>query len=170
VVLEEAHNYIPPRKQDEPRGLAVSRETFERIAKEGRKFGISLIVASQRPSDISATVLSQCANFIMHRLQNPDDIEHFRRIVPSQSRRLLDQITILGAGEGIALGSAFHVPARVHIDRPEHVPSSQSSAPHLGWQTDGQTQFDMETALKNWGVEISTADKPVKMTKPKKKK
>ena len=80
VVLEEAHNYIPPRRQDEPRGLAVSRETFERIAKEGRKFGISLIVASQRPSDISATVLSQCANFIMHRLQNPDDIEHFREL------------------------------------------------------------------------------------------
>jgi DNA helicase HerA-like ATPase len=106
----------------------------------------------------------------MHGLQNPDDIEHFRRIVPSQSRRLLDQITILGAGEAIVLGSAFHVPARVHIDRPEHAPSSQSSTPHLAWQPHVQTQFDMEDALNNWGVDVPTADKAIKTTKPKKKK
>lgn len=153
VVLEEAHNYIRPRRQEEPRGVAVSRETFERIAKEGRKFGISLFVASQRPSDISQTVLSQCVNFVMHRLQNPDDIEHFRRIVPSQSRGLLDQITILSAGEAIVLGSAFHVPARVHIDRPEHAPSSQSSAPHVAWHPDAENKFDLDDALKNWGIE-----------------
>lgn len=67
VVLEEAHNYVRPARQDEPRGVKVSRAAFERIAKEGRKFGISMIVASQRPSEISGTVLSQCANFIMHR-------------------------------------------------------------------------------------------------------
>ena len=153
VALEEAHNYIRPRRQAEPRGIAVSRETFERIAKEGRKFGLSLIIASQRPSDISPTVLSQCANFLMHRLQNPDDIEHFRRIVPSQSRRLLDQITILAAGEAVVLGSAFHVPVRVHIDKPERVPSSQSSAPHLAWKPDAEHKFDLENALRNWGIE-----------------
>ena len=160
VVLEEAHNYVRPRRQEEPRGIAVSRETFERIAKEGRKFGLSLIVASQRPSDISPTVLSQCANFVMHRLQNPDDIEHFRRIVPSQSRRLLDQITILGAGEAIVLGSAFHVPARVHIDKPERVPSSQSSAPHLAWKPEAEHRFDLDNALTNWGIEVSNDDEP----------
>lgn len=82
LVLEEAHNYVKPRTQEEPRGITVSRETFERIAKEGRKFGLSLIVASQRPRDVSQTILSQCANFVIHRLQNPDDIEHFRRVVP----------------------------------------------------------------------------------------
>lgn len=158
VVLEEAHNYIRPRRQEEPRGIAVSRETFERIAKEGRKFGLSLVVASQRPSDISPTVLSQCANFVMHRLQNPDDIERFRRIVPSQSRRLLDQITILAAGEAIVLGSAFHVPARVHIDKPERVPSSQSSAPHLAWKPEVENRFDVDNALQNWGIEPQAAD------------
>ena len=62
------------------RGRILSRTAFERIAKEGRKFGLSLIVASQRPSEISPTIVSQCANFISHRLQNPEDIEHFRRI------------------------------------------------------------------------------------------
>lgn len=160
VVLEEAHNYVRPRRQEEPRGIAVSRETFERIAKEGRKFGLSLIVASQRPSDISPTVLSQCANFIMHRLQNPEDIEHFRRIVPSQSRRLLDQITILAAGEAIVLGSAFHVPARVHIDKPERVPSSQSSAPHLAWNPEVEQRFDLDNALRNWGIESPPENVP----------
>lgn len=153
VVLEEAHNYVCPVRQNESRGLSVSREAFERIAKEGRKFGISLIVASQRPSDISPTVLSQCANFIMHRLQNPDDIEHFRRVVPSQSRRLLDQITILSAGEAIVLGSGFHVPARVQVDRPEKAPHSQSSTPHLSWKPDSQIKFDLDEALSYWKIE-----------------
>jgi hypothetical protein len=149
IVLEEAHNYVRPRRQIEDRGLAISREAFERIAKEGRKFGLSLIVASQRPSEISPTVLSQCANFIMHRLQNPDDIEHFRSIVPSQSRRLLDQATVLGAGEGIVLGSAFHVPARVRVNLPEARPSSRSSTPHRSWRK-GNERFGLESALKNW--------------------
>lgn len=153
VVLEEAHNYVCPARQNESKGLSVSREAFERIAKEGRKFGLSLIVASQRPGDISPTVLSQCANFIMHRLQNPDDIDHFRRIVPSQSRRLLDQITILSAGEAIVLGSGFHVPARVQIDRPERAPHSQSSTPHLSWKPDSQTRFDLDEALSYWKIE-----------------
>lgn len=149
IVLEEAHNYVRPRRQIEDRGLTISRESFERIAKEGRKFGLSLIVASQRPSEISGTVLSQCANFVMHRLQNPDDIEHFRSIVPSQSRRLLDQATVLGAGEAIVLGSAFHVPARVRVNLPDTQPSSQSSTPHRSWKTDKE-QFELESALKNW--------------------
>ena len=159
IVLEEAHNYVRPRRQIEDRGLAISREAFERIAKEGRKFGLSLIVASQRPSEISPTVLSQCANFIMHRLQNPDDIEHFRSIVPSQSRRLLDQATVLGAGEAIVLGSAFHVPARVHVNLPKARPSSRSSAPHRSWKG-GDERFELELALKNWLGERSETVAP----------
>ncbi len=156
LVLEEAHNYVRPRRQVEDRGIAVSREAFERIAKEGRKFGMSLIVVSQRPSEISSTVLSQCANFMMHRLQNPDDIEHFRSIVPSQSRRLMDQVSILAPGEAIVVGSAFHIPARVQIHKPEPEPSSKSSVPHLAWQSKAKNRFDLGKALKNWGV----TDKP----------
>jgi len=153
LVLEEAHNYVRPRRQIEDRGIAVSREAFERIAKEGRKFGLSLIVASQRPSEISATVLSQCANFIMHRLQNPDDIEHFRSIVPSQSRRLMDQVTILGPGEAVVVGSAFHIPARVQVDKPAPEPASKSSAPHLAWQPDNVFRFNLDKAFSNWGID-----------------
>jgi uncharacterized protein len=136
LVLEEAHNYARPPRSDEDRGQALSRLAFERIAKEGRKFGLSLIVASQRPSEISPTIISQCANFISHRLQNPDDIDHFRRIIPMQARRLLDQVTILASGEAIVFGSAFHIPSRVQIDAPNPGPWSQTAAPYHEWKTE----------------------------------
>lgn len=136
LVLEEAHNYARPPRSDEDRGQTLSRLAFERIAKEGRKFGLSLIIASQRPSEISATIISQCANFISHRLQNPDDIDHFRRIIPMQARRLLDQVTILASGEAIVFGSAFHIPTRVQFDPPVPAPWSQTAAPYHEWRTE----------------------------------
>jgi uncharacterized protein len=151
LVLEEAHNYARPARSDEDRGHRLARLTYERIAKEGRKFGLSLIIASQRPSEISQTIISQCANFISHRLQNPDDIDHFRRIIPMQARRLLDQVTILSSGEAIVFGSAFHIPARVQFDRPEPSPYSQTAAPYHEWtrETDAFPLAQITTA---WGV------------------
>jgi hypothetical protein len=151
LVLEEAHNYARPARQIEDRGQALSRMAFERIAKEGRKFGLSLIVASQRPSEISATIISQCANFISHRLQNPDDIDHFRRIIPSQARRLLEQVTVLAAGEAIIFGSAFHIPTRVQIDIPVPAPYSQTAAPYNEWKN-RKVCFPIETVIENWGI------------------
>ena len=127
LVLEEAHNYARPPRAIEDRGQSLSRRAFERVAKEGRKFGLSLIVASQRPSEISPTIISQCANFFSHRLQNPDDIDHFRRIIPRQAQRLLDQVTVLAAGEAIVFGSAVHVPARVQIRLPAQEPWSATA-------------------------------------------
>jgi len=155
LFLEEAHNYAKPARQDEDRGQALSRIAFERIAKEGRKFGLSLIVASQRPSEISPTIISQCANFFSHRLQNPDDIDHFRRIIPMQARRLLDQVTVLASGEAIVFGSAFHIPARVQIDMPKPPPWSQTAAPYHQWK-DNKTCFPVDTIIKNWGLEAKT--------------
>ena len=157
IVLEEAHNYVRPRRQDESKGSTVSRETFERIAKEGRKFGLSLIAASQRPSDVSATVLSQCANFVVHRLQNPEDIDHFRKIVPSQSRRLMDQITILAPGEAVVVGSAFNVPTRAQIRLPDPVPASLTSSPFVAWAP-GSDPFDIDQPLHTWSSEAASED------------
>ena len=154
VVLEEAHNYARPARIDEERGQQLSRRTYERIAKEGRKFGLSLIVASQRPSEISPTVTSQCANFITHRLQNPDDIEHFRRIIPLQARRLLDQVTTLAAGEAIVFGSAFHIPARVQMNRPRPGPYSQTAAPFHEWSKAG-TAFPLAEITETWRTQPS---------------
>ena len=151
LVLEEAHNYARPAKQSEERGQELSRNAFERIAKEGRKFGLSLIVASQRPSEISPTIISQCANFISHRLQNPDDIDHFRRIIPMQARRLLDQITVLASGEAIVFGSAFHIPTRVQIDIPSPSPWSQTAAPYYEWKKKS-SNFPLDEVIENWGL------------------
>jgi hypothetical protein len=164
LVLEEAHNYARPPRADEERGQLLSRLAFERIAKEGRKFGLSLIIASQRPSEISQTIISQCANFISHRLQNPDDIDHFRRIIPMQARRLLDQVTILASGEAIVFGSAFHVPTRVQFDRPDPGPYSQTAAPYYEWSTEKQP-FPLDEVIGAWGLrplatETATAIEP----------
>lgn len=157
LVLEEAHNYARPARQKEDRGQELSRNSFERIAKEGRKFGLSLVVASQRPSEISPTIISQCANFISHRLQNPDDIDHFRRIIPMQARRLLDQVTVLASGEAIVFGSAFHIPTRVQIDIPSPPPWSQTAAPYHEWKKNGPG-FPLNEVIENWGLNGSTEE------------
>jgi hypothetical protein len=157
LVLEEAHNYARPPRSDEERGQTLSRLAFERIAKEGRKFGLSLIIASQRPSEISQTIISQCANFISHRLQNPDDIDHFRRIIPMQARRLLDQVTILASGEAIVFGSAFHVPTRVQFDLPRPGPHSQTAAPFYEWSKE-TTPFPLREVLDSWGLPSAESD------------
>ncbi|MCH9665223.1 MAG: DUF87 domain-containing protein [Gammaproteobacteria bacterium] len=151
LVLEEAHNYIRQSHSQEDRTQRLSRKAFERIAREGRKFGLSLVVASQRPSEISPTIISQCANFFTHRLQNPDDIEHIRKIVPKQAQRLLDQVTVLAAGEAIVFGSALHTPLRVQINRPAKEPSSSTAAPYRDWRRDGC--FPIDDVLKNWGLD-----------------
>lgn len=158
LVLEEAHNYARPAGKVEDRGQALSRRAFERVAKEGRKFGLSLIVASQRPSEISPTIISQCANFFSHRLQNPDDIDHFRRIIPKQAQRMLDQVTVLAAGEAIVFGSALHVPARVQIKRPKHEPWSATAAPYIDWAQG--TAFPLTEVVESWGLKTSSAPEP----------
>ncbi len=149
LVLEEAHNYARPKGQNEEKGQELSRTAFERIAKEGRKFGLSLIVASQRPSEISETIISQCANFISHRLQNPKDIEYFQKIIPMQAKRLLEQVTVLTSGEAIVFGSAFHIPTRVQIDSPKPTPWSQTAAPFYEWKAQG-LGFPLDSVIEKW--------------------
>lgn len=153
LILEEAHNYARPPRTLEDRGQSLSRRSFERVAKEGRKFGLSLIVASQRPSEISPTIISQCANFFSHRLQNPDDIDHFRRIIPKQAQRLLDQVTVLAAGEAIVFGSAVHVPARVQIKLPTQEPWSATAAPFVDWSENDT--FPLGDVARDWGVSVA---------------
>ena len=150
LVLEEAHNYVHPPRVIEDRSQSLSRRSFERVAKEGRKFGLSLVVASQRPSEVSPTIISQCANFFSHRLQNPDDIDHFRRIIPKQAQRLLDQVTVLSAGEAILFGSAVHVPSRVQVKRPSKEPWSSTAAPFVDWAQGGD--FPLSDMISNWGL------------------
>ena len=106
-------------------------------------------------SEISPTIISQCANFVSHRLQNPEDIDHFRRIIPMQARRLLDQVTILASGEAIVFGSAFHVPTRVQFDLPDPGPYSQTAAPYSEWKTRKEA-FPLDEILESWGLTVSS--------------
>jgi hypothetical protein len=147
LVLEEAHNYLRPRRENESSGTTLAREAFERIAKEGRKFGLSLLIASQRPSDVSETALSQCANFIVHRIQNPDDIDYFRRILPAGSREILDQVAILVPGEALLVGSAVNVPSRVRMWPPTRAPHSETPKPSIHWLK--QNPFNHLAAIDN---------------------
>ena len=88
IAMEEAQNYIPEiNKKDRE---SISRKVFERIAREGRKYGLSLLVSSQRPSELSKTVLSQCNSFIVHRIQNPDDQVYIRKLVSSANSEILN--------------------------------------------------------------------------------
>jgi hypothetical protein len=149
LVLEEAHNYLKPHREEESSGVRLSRASFERIAKEGRKYGLSLVIASQRPSDVSPTVLSQCANFLVHRIQNPDDIDYFKKILPTGSREILEQLPILAPGDGILVGSALNVPTRVRIPLPNPKPDSDTPRPWVAWSA-GAPQFDFAGSSESW--------------------
>ena len=122
LVLEEAHHYIPANARLERQARA--REVFEKIAKEGRKFGLSLVVASQRPSELSRTVLAQCNSFIVHRIQNPDDQEYFKSVISGINRELLDQLPALAQQQAIVLGDCVALPLQVRINTVDPRPRS----------------------------------------------
>ncbi len=105
-IIEEAHRFI---KNDANYG-AVGYNIFERIAKEGRKFGILLGISSQRPSELSKTVVSQCSNFIVHRVQNPDDLQYISRMVPYINQNMIERLTYLQTGNALVFGSAINLP------------------------------------------------------------
>jgi len=119
IVYEEAHNYIPRSR------FSIARMPVERIAKEGRKYGVGLIVVSQRPSELSETVLSQCNNFISLRVTNPDDQNYIKKLVPDQNAELMSMLSILRRGEALIIGEAVVMPVRVLIELPNPTPDSE---------------------------------------------
>jgi len=127
VVLEEAHTYIKDAKFDETRMSQLCREIFEKISREGRKFGLSLVLSSQRPSELSDTVLSQCNTFILHRIVNDRDQELVRRLVPDNIGGLLKELPILPTRKAILLGWASAIPILFEVKelKPEQLPNSK---------------------------------------------
>jgi hypothetical protein len=105
-IIEEAHRFI----KNEANHGAVGYNIFERIAKEGRKFGMLLGISSQRPSELSKTVVSQCSNFIVHRVQNPDDLQYISRMVPYINQNMIERLTYLQTGNALVFGSAINLP------------------------------------------------------------
>lgn len=122
LFCDEAHLYIPEKADGsmEEKGL----RSFERIAKEGRKYGVSLVVISQRPSDVNKTVLSQCGNFIAMRLTNPDDQNVIKRLFPDNLGDFSEMLPILDVGECLIVGDASLLPTRVIVDEPSIQPNS----------------------------------------------
>lgn len=148
LVLEEAQNYIQqPRFAEEE---SIARVVFERIAREGRKYGLSLVVASQRPSELSKTVLSQCNSFIVHRLQNPEDLRYFKEIVPGIYGPMLDQIPALAPQTALVLGECVPAPALVRIREARPVPRSRDPKFYRYWVTDQAPTIDVEAICKQW--------------------
>lgn len=98
-LIEEAHRFV----RNEMSYGAVGYNIFERIAKEGRKYGMLLGISSQRPSELSKTVVSQCSNFIIHRVQNPDDLQYISKMVPYINQNMIDRLTYLQTGHALVL-------------------------------------------------------------------
>jgi len=158
LVLEEAQNYIQqPRFAEEE---SIARVVFERIAREGRKYGLSLVVASQRPSELSKTVLSQCSSFIVHRLQNPEDLRYFKEIVPGIYGPMLEQIPALAPQTALVLGECVPAPALVKIREARPVPRSRDPQFYRYWVSDAAQAVDVEGICAQWEGKRDDGDEP----------
>ena len=121
LVYEEAHKYVPNSELSKYRS---SKTSIERIAKEGRKYGVTLLLASQRPSEISETIFSQCNNFIAMRLTNPVDQSYVKKLLPDSLGSLIDKMTSFRQGEALLVGESVVLPSIVQIVQCDPGPSS----------------------------------------------
>ena len=128
-VIEEAHRFIRNESNYGPLGYNI----FERIAKEGRKFGLLLGISSQRPSELSKTVVSQCSNFIIHRVQNPDDLQYISRMVPYVNQGMIDRLTYLQTGHALVFGTAINLPTLTRFDEAFPKPDSENAKISEKW-------------------------------------
>ncbi|ALX96290.1 Bipolar DNA helicase [Serratia fonticola] len=146
MVYEEAHKYAPKS------GLSrykASLAAIERIAKEGRKYGISLLISSQRPSEISETIFSQCSNFLAMRLTNPDDQSYVRRLLPDTLGNLTEGMPALEQGEALLIGDAVIMPCVVYVEKCDPEPSSSDVKYLTLWKAEWK-KIDFKKRADNW--------------------
>lgn len=132
IILEEAHRYVQNDNDIDLLGYNI----FDRIAKEGRKYGVLLGLISQRPSDLSENSISQCSNFLIFKMLHPKDIQYIIDMVPNITSEIVKRIRILQPGNCIGFGSAFHVPVLIKMDEPNPAPSSSSCDVSGNWFID----------------------------------
>lgn len=154
IALEEAQNYIPEvnRKDRE----SISRKVFERIAREGRKYGLSLLISSQRPSELSKTVLSQCNSFIVHRIQNPDDQVYIRKLVSSANSEILNQLPTLPQQHVIIMGDCVRTPVVARMNTAEPLPNSNNPEFVNNWLSENKINY--QKVVDKWLEKGKTAD------------
>jgi uncharacterized protein len=158
LVLEEAHSFVRRHEHedggDAPTPSQLCRQTFERIAREGRKFGLGLVLSSQRPSELSATVLAQCNTFILHRLVNDRDQDLVARLVPDNLAGLLQELPTLPTRHAVLLGWATALPVLMQVRelREEHRPESADPAFWRTWvrDPDHERPIDWPAIVKDW--------------------
>jgi DNA helicase HerA-like ATPase len=146
LVYEEAHKYVPNSELTKYRS---SKRSIERIAKEGRKYGVTLLLASQRPSEISETIFSQCSNFVAMRLTNPVDQGYVKKLLPDSLGSLIDKMTSLKQGEALLVGESIVLPSIVKIDPCEDKPSSNDIPYWELWQEKWK-DLDIEAIKVEW--------------------
>ena len=132
IILEEAHRYVQNDSDIDVLGYNI----FDRITKEGRKYGVLLGLISQRPSDLSETSISQCSNFLIFKMLHPRDIQYIRDMVPNITSEIVKRLRTLQPGTCIGFGNAFHVPVLIKVDKPDPTPSSSSCDISENWFID----------------------------------
>jgi DNA helicase HerA-like ATPase len=146
LVYEEAHKYVP--KSDLAK-FRASKFSIERIAKEGRKYGVTLLLSSQRPSEISETIFSQCSNFLAMRLTNPSDQSYVARLLPDTLGNLSDKLPTLGAGEALLIGESVVMPSLVKVAPCNPAPSS-TDIPYFQLWKEEWKNLDFDEIKKTW--------------------
>jgi uncharacterized protein len=146
IVYEEAHKYVPKAQYAR---YNASRLAIERIAKEGRKYGVTAMIVSQRPSEISETIFSQCNNFISMRLTNPDDQNYVKRLLPDNLGPLTDALPVLKEGEAIIIGDSIIMPSLVKINKCDPEPSSNDIKYLQEWKKEWQN-VNFSSIMSKW--------------------
>ncbi|MHB0756932.1 ATP-binding protein [Polaribacter sp. M15] len=149
IVCEEAHNYIPKNGGAE---YKASKKSIERIAKEGRKYGLSLMVVSQRPSEVSDTIFSQCNNFVALRLTNISDQNYIKGLLPNNANSITDILPTLSAGECLIVGDSTPMPAIVKMEMPDPEPKSESVKFHSQWENNWK-EVTFSEVISRWRKE-----------------
>ena len=132
IILEEAHRYV--QKDDDVDILGYN--VFERIAKEGRKFGLIMSLITQRPTELSETVLSQCSNFIVFKLNHPSDLEYIKQMVPNISSDVIEKQRQLQTGTCVAFGKMMRIPMIVKMQIPNPLPKNSNASIYDRWMVD----------------------------------
>ncbi|MDF3128240.1 ATP-binding protein [Kiritimatiellaeota bacterium B1221] len=154
LVMEEAHTFIKRYKEDmeSPNASSICCQVFEKIAREGRKFGLGLVLSSQRPSELSPTVLSQCNSFLLHRISNDKDQELIHRLVPDNLRGLLRELPSLPSQQAILLGWAAELPIMVRMNDLADEFRPQSDDPDFWdvWTRKANREIDWKNISDDW--------------------
>lgn len=153
LVCEEAHRYVP---RDASLGFAPTRRAISRIAKEGRKYGVSLGLITQRPSEISESVLSQCNTLISLRMSNDQDQKFVQNAMPENAAGLLNVLPALRTQEAVVVGEGVTVPMRIRfMDLADHErPQSDTAKFSMVWSSDAQSKTFIDEAIHRWRRQI----------------